>query len=200
MCLFWSSLGVRRFLAYGALFITVFLWSPLFLRASPGDGLQKVAQEQLKAVYLYNFLQFVTWPDGKAPPDSTSPKVIGLIGDPNLSATFDELLANLNKNKKKPILIKNYGNYKNGMEFSACHILFVGASEKHNFEKIIASLKHAPVLTVGDDNLFLSAGGIIALEEEQNRLRFRINRKEATAAGLHLSSQLLKTAIDVLPE
>ena len=193
--LFW-----RCFLTCGALLLGLLVGSPSSLRAGLADGLQEVSQDQLKAVYLYNFLQFVSWPNDKTPSDSPSPRVIGLLGDPNVSSSLDELQANLRKNKKDPILIKNYGIYKEGMDLMACDILFVSTSERHNFTRIIASLKHAPVLTVGDTDRFLSAGGMIALEEERNRLRFRINRKATTAAGLHLSSQLLKTAIEVVAE
>ena len=159
-----------------------------------------MVQEQLKAVYLYNFLQFVTWPKDLAPTGQSSPKVIGLLGNTTINKHLEELGANLAKRNQTTLQIKAYGDYVDGMDLSACHILFISASERRNFEKIMASLKHAPVLTVGDTNAFLSAGGMILLHEEQNRLRYQINQTATTAAGLHLSSQLLKTAIIVTDE
>lgn len=187
----------QRLLIYGVLFISLFLCAPPLLQVSHGDNSPQATQEQLKAVYLYNFLQFVIWPDDHSQADQASTKVIGIIGDSTISKPLEELSASLAKKNKHTLQIKNFGKYEEGIDLSACHLLFVSASEKHNAEKIIASLKHAPVLTVGDTDIFLSVGGMITLHEEQNRVRFHINRKEATAAGLRLSSQLLKTAIDV---
>jgi hypothetical protein len=173
---------------------------PPFLQVSLGDDTPQVAQEQLKAVYLYNFLQFVTWPNDQTPAGEATPKVIGIIGDSTLSKTLEEVGASLEKRNKSTILIKNYGHYEEGVDLSTCHILFVSASEKQNFGKIITSLKHAPVLTVSDSKDFLSVGGMISLQEEQHRLRYTINRKESTRAELRLSSQLLKTAITITDE
>lgn len=193
------SLG-RCLLLFWALAVNALLWSPPFLGVSLGDASPPVSQEQLKAVYLYNFLQFVTWPSGLSRADQSSAKVIGLLGNSTISTRLEELSANLAKRNQAPVQIKSYGNYVDGMDLSTCHILFISASERRNFNKIMTSLKHAPVLTVGDSNAFLAAGGMITLHEEQNRLRYQINRKETTAAGLRLSSQLLKAAITVTDE
>lgn len=179
------------------LFSGLSLWPP-WQAESWGEETPTVGQEPLKAVYLYNFLQFVSWPNDHLPEDQPLVKVIGVLGDAGIRKALEEVSATLANKKQGNIMrVRWYGEYVEGMELGDCHILFVGASERHNFPAILASLKQRPVLTVSDVAPFLRAGGMITLQADQNRLRYHINLKEATAAGLRLSSQLLKTAIEV---
>ena len=55
-----------------------------------------------------------------------------------------------------------------------------------------------PVLTVGDQNGFVQAGGMIGLRVEDSRVRFDVNLAAAQRAGLTLNSQMLKLAGQVL--
>jgi len=180
-----------------ALLLLLSLLPPLQAE-SWGEEVAPVGQEPLKAVYLYNFLQFVTWPNDHRPGELSSLKVLGVLGDPEIRRALEEVKATVTQNNKGIALqLRWYGEYVEGMDLSGCHILFVGASERHNFPAILASLKQAPVLTVSDVAPFLRAGGMITLLTDHNRLRYHINLKGATAVGLRLSSQLLKIAIEV---
>lgn len=184
---------------YGVLFIALLLWSPPFLRVTLGAS-PWVEQEQLKAVYLYNFLQFVTWPTDSKAPELSKTVTIGVVGDSPMNQALEDLASNLKKTEKSSIRIVHYGRYEDGMDLKACNVLFVSASEKHCSAEIIESLEKAPVLTVGDSDAFLSAGGMITMFERQDRIRYHVNRKAAAAADLRLSSQLLKTAVSIQDE
>jgi hypothetical protein len=50
------------------------------------------------------------------------------------------------------------------------------------------------VLTVGENPEFLRDGGMVRLYVENSRVRFQISQKNAEAAGLKISSQLLMLA------
>ena len=50
------------------------------------------------------------------------------------------------------------------------------------------------VLTVGESTRFLRSGGMVRLYVEGQKVRFQVNQKNAEAAGLKLSSQLLTLA------
>ena len=61
------------------------LWS---WRATPAD--MTVAREyQVKAIFLFNFVQFVTWP-AAAFPDPHTPITIGILGDDPFSPFLEE--------------------------------------------------------------------------------------------------------------
>lgn len=169
----------------------------VFLQVSYGEP--QAQEYELKAVYLYNFTQFVQWPESKRP-SADGAMVIGIVGESPFGDALKKLQENVRKNGMKSIRIVNYGQYREGIDIDACHLLFVSASEKKNFKKIIADLKDAPVLTVADTGSFLSAGGMIDLVQSKGKIRWMINRIAANRAGLRLSAQLLSIAIKVMDE
>jgi len=160
-------------------------------------GTSTIEQDQIKAAYLYNFLHVVSWPGSINLPAPPPEQVIGVIGSSPLHAVLDELAEIARKGKKAAVNVVHFSSYREGMDLMGCNILFVSDSERENFQKITATLNHAPILTVAESEDFLAAGGMIALVKQQNRVRYRINRHAASEAGLRLSSQLLQAAIGV---
>ncbi|MDD5758447.1 MAG: YfiR family protein [Desulfobulbaceae bacterium] len=184
-------------LTWGIIFVCLFLTAPPVLEVSLADNSPQITQEELKAVYLYNFLQFVTWPKNEEKTKQTSSKLICLINDSAVNNALEGLRSSLSTTKTAPFLSKYYEEYSEGMDISACDILFVSTSEKNHFKELILGLKDAPILTVSDSDTFGALGGMIFFTEDQNRLRYHINRKATTASGLRLNSQLLKSALEV---
>jgi hypothetical protein len=84
--------------------------------------------------------------------------------------------------------------YKRLDEIGDCQILYVSASKPEELQRILASLKGRSILTVGDEDGFNRMGGMIRFVNENNRIRLRINLGEARAAGLTISSKLLRPA------
>ncbi len=162
---------------------------------------------QIKAAFLYNFIQFVEWPKEKAA-DSNQPIIIGIIGRDPFGNVFESL-----KNKKikgKSVIIKRFKPYEelkiNGVlestsdELKNCHVLFICSSENRNINQIIDIVKTSSVLTVGETHYFLENGGIINFELEEKKVRFAINLDAANTAKLKISSQLLRLAKRVVQE
>lgn len=159
---------------------------------------QRVGANELKAVYLYNFLQFVQWPEPRRGAAPASPPTIGVLGDTPLNRTLEELQATLGESGKGPIRVIRFGPHREGLDLGSCQLLFVGASESGQFDRIIGALRNSPVLTVADAGGFLESGGMIALVESEGRLRWMVNRAAAEKAGLRFNAQLLRLAIKVL--
>lgn len=80
-------------------------------------------------------------------------------------------------------------------EATNCHIVFISTSERNRLPEILLSLKGTSVLTVGEMNHFAVSGGMINFVRKGNKIRFQINREEATKAGLKISSKLLSLAL-----
>jgi hypothetical protein len=76
-----------------------------------------------------------------------------------------------------------------------CHVLFVSSSESKRLGEILDILRTSSVLTVGETDKFIAAGGIINFVSEGKRIRFQINDVAAKAAGLKISSKLLSLAV-----
>ena len=77
----------------------------------------------------------------------------------------------------------------------ACQVLFISKSEK-DVAKILPALGPG-VLTVGEGEISIRDGGMIAFVIENRRVRFDINQTAAENAGLKLSSKLLSVARSV---
>ena len=151
-------------------------------------------ENNLKAVYLFHFAQFVEWPSGAfATPES--PLVIGILGQDYLSSAVEEAVAGESVRGRK-LVVKRCGTAD---EAENCHILFISRSEATRVDRILARLRGKSILTVSDLDAFTTRGGMIRFVTEGNRVRFRINTEATEKAGLTLSSKLLRLAERVTP-
>lgn len=148
---------------------------------------------QLKAVFLFNFAQFVAWPDSAfATPDA--PLVIGILGPDPFGAYLDETVRGEMVNGH-PLVIRRF---RGPADVTICHVLFVGSADRQRLEAILTELGTRPILTVGEWDGFARGGGMIGFVTDRNRIRLRINRQAAEAASLTLSSRLLRPA-EIVP-
>jgi len=158
--------------------------------AVPSQLLATVASEyQLKAVFLFNFTQFVDWPP-EAFPDSSSPVVIGVLGKDPFGDYLDETVRGETVNGR-PLTVQRYSRVD---EIKTCHVLFVSDSEADRMAQILASLKGRSILTVGDADNFIRLGGVIGFATVANKVRLKISLDSAQAARLTISSKLLRPA------
>lgn len=147
------------------------------------------AEYQVKAVFLFNFAQFVEWPE-RAFPDDQAPIVIGVLGEDPFGAYLDELVQN-EKIGDRPLVVRRFRRVE---DITVCHILFVSHSVAGQFNKIFASLRGRNLLTVGEADNFCRLGGIVRFVTENGKIRLRINLEPAQGAELTISSKLLRWA------
>jgi uncharacterized protein DUF4154 len=147
------------------------------------------AEYQLKAVFLFNFAQFVEWPT-EAFPEARTPLIIGVLGQDPFGAYLDETVRGETVNGR-PLAVQRYLRVD---EVKTCHILFVSRSEVNRLEPILTHLKGRNILTVSDAVGFAELGGIIRFVTERNKIRLRINLEAAKGANLTISSKLLRPA------
>jgi|SRR5882724_5854783 len=168
----------------------------LLLSAGRDASAQTAAAKeyQIKAVFLFNFTQFVDWPP-QAFPERQTPVIIGVLGEDPFGAYLDEAVRGEQVNNR-PLLIQRYRRLD---DIGTCHVLFISQSENSRLEQILAGLKGRSILTVGDGDKFAQRGGMIRFVTEKNRIRLRINLEASKAASLTISSKLLRPAELVSP-
>jgi len=151
-------------------------------------------EHQVKAAFLYNFAKFVEWPQ-------TNPEVGGsftlcmLGGDP-----FGPVLESTTGGKKVhgvPFTLRRIASTK---ETEGCRILFISASERKRFSKILEEIGGSELLTVSESPGFASQGGMINFFLEDDKVRFEINLEVVRRAGFQFSAQLLQLARLVGPQ
>jgi hypothetical protein len=177
---------VARWLARGLLALAL-LGAPAARAAAPAAPSKEY---QLKAVFLFNFAQFVDWP-ARAYKDAQSPCVIGVLGDDPFGAYLDNLVRGERSSTKHPIVVQRYRRVE---DIGDCHVLFICGSEAGRMDAILAGLKGRSILTVGDVDDFTRLGGIVRFVIEQGKIRLRINVEAARAADITISSYVLRLA------
>ena len=145
--------------------------------------------EQVKAVFLFNFAQFVEWPR-EALPELDRPLIIGLLGrdpfGPFLDATVQGEMVRGHRLQVQ--------RYQTLADVGTPHVLYVSHSESGRLSEILVALSNRPVLTVGEGPGFVRGGGMIAFALLRNRVRIYVNTDAARAARITISSKLLQVA------
>jgi hypothetical protein len=154
------------------------------------DAQASAASEyQIKAVFLFNFAQFVEWPpDAFASP--SAPLVIGILGDDPFGGSLDATIRGETVNGH-PLIVRRYERVD---QVTDCHILFVGRGERAQLSQILGRLENRGILTVGDADGFAERGGMIGFVNERNRIGLNINLEASASSNLTLSSKLLRAA------
>lgn len=143
--------------------------------------------QQVEAVFLFYFSQFVDWPP-RAFAGERSPIVIGVLGNDPFGGALDQAVAGEQVNGR-PIVVRRL---KSIGDAAGCHILYISSSESPQLPQILSTLKGHSVLTVSDLDRFLQNGGMIRFALIDQHVRLFINARAAQAAGLTLSSKLLR--------
>jgi len=146
---------------------------------------------QLKAVFLFNFTQFVMWP-AELFASAQTPIVIGVLGDDPYGSYLDDTVRG-EKVDGRPLVVERYRRVEDA---TACQVLFIGRSEGQRIDQVVAQLKGRSILTVSDADRAKAngAGSIVRFVTENNHIRLQIDAAAAKAAHLTISSKLLRAA------
>ena len=157
------------------------------LTPAPAQAQSHPSREyQIKAVFLFNFIQFVDWPQASFS-DDTAPLRIGILGDDPFGPALEEAVRGESL-RSRPLVLRRSQRVE---DLADCQLLFICKSEQRKIDDILSRLGSRPVLTVSEASGFARQGGIIAFYQDGKKVRFEINPATAQKSGLKLSSQLL---------
>jgi len=175
---------IRRFgcAAVAVTAVAVSLLGPESLAHASAPG-----EYEVKAVFLFNFSQFVSWPSS-AFESPTAPLVIGVIGHDPFGGVLETTVTG-ERTGAHPLVIRRYREVG---ELEACHILFISRSEISRLGPILKAVRGKNTLTVSDAERAAQQGVMVDLVSDGHRIRLQINRAAAEASGLTISSKLLR--------
>jgi hypothetical protein len=153
------------------------------------DAAAPPSEDQVEAVFVFNFSHFVEWPPQSfaAPSD---PFIIGILGGDPFGAHLDEVVRGEQINGH-PLQVQRFRSLA---QVERCQILFIDRSESGRIGQILAALDGRSTLTVSQADGAAEHGVMIQFAVEDNHVRLRINVESARAAGLTISSKLLRPA------
>jgi len=183
-------------LGVGGVSVAWILGSALALVPAPDLAAQaaRPSEYQVKAVFLFNFAQFVDWPP-EAVADSQAPLTIGVLGENPFGDVLDATVRGERRGARSFVVRR----YQRVEDVKICDILFISRPEGDRPEGVLADLKRRPILTVSDADGFAEHGGMIGFVTDRNRIRLKINLGVVQAAHLTISSKLLRVAEIINP-
>jgi hypothetical protein len=158
---------------------------PLLLLALCGAltaGQEVSTEYRVKAAFLYQFLNFVDWPEEV----STGPITMCVAGRNPFGSVLEETVRGETV-RNRPIRTRVILSPEPG-----CDVIFIprGAAMGAYLRAAAAT----PALTVGESQDFIASGGMINFVIEGDNVRFQINPAAAARAGVQISSRLLQIA------
>ncbi|EFK10636.1 conserved hypothetical protein [delta proteobacterium NaphS2] len=182
----------RNIVKFSLCLILILPWI-IVSRASSGHDPQNVPQNKITALYLYNFLLFVDWPE-KVFSNSKIMRVV-ICGDPPLNEAMKPMSGKKIKGKALSIVYKARPDEIR----DASHVVFVGNGDLEGVRELLGKLSGKPVLTISDNAAFIDLGGMVLFnvpdvlpENNEERKRFAINLQAVRKSGLEIRSRLLR--------
>lgn len=176
--------NLRTILFFFISFLSWALW--------PGGALyaqeQKPTEYQVKAAFIYNFLQFIEWP--VKPNKKLHPSFnLYILGENPFAAVFENYQGETVQGRKLSIR-----HSQSIHDLKDVQVLFITHSEKNRLPTILKQTNELGILSIGDSEGFGQQGVMINFFIERNKVRFEINMDAARRAGFKISSHLLKLA------
>jgi YfiR/HmsC-like len=147
---------------------------------------ETLTEYEIKAGFFFNFTRFVEWPeDAFATP--TSPIVACVMGETPLTDPLAEVIQGKVVNGRAVSI----NLVKPSDDLRRCNLLFISEGAARRTGEILARLRKANTLTVGETPGFPLAGGMINFAILDNKVKLEINLDATTHAGLKVNSKLI---------
>jgi len=159
------------------------------LGASSSLGQRSTDEFRFKAACLKKIPSFVQWPEAKGQPEDR-PFHFCLYGDSSFAMPMARELSG-SRIAGRTVDLRLV---KAESEMRACDLIFITQTNGSSIARILAPLQGLTILTVGESEGFLEAGGIFELKYDRNTLQINVNLTAAKNAQLKLDSRLLTLA------
>jgi hypothetical protein len=164
---------------------------------------QQAEEEELQAVIIWQFLQFIEFPpliaqaafgtvgsgSSSASTSQQEPFVIGIVGTSRVESFLLEKVRKKRLQDGRSLEVRRIANLD---DVSRCQTVFVAPGESARLAQVLAKTRGKSILTIGRDENFLARGGLVNFYVENSRLRFEYNPDEISASKLRFSSKILR--------
>jgi len=163
-------------------YILVFIFLSLFIQNSQAQ------MEKYHKIFILNFVRYIEWPGL----ENQLTFKIAIVGENHpLTAELKDAVKDFTMSGKPVDVVE----FKSMDDFTACHILFVPTNRIASLRKASRTLAGISVLIVTEMNGFSpKESAINIMVENDGKMVFTINPKEAKDRGLKISKSLLDMA------
>lgn len=146
---------------------------------------------RVKAAYLLNFTRYVEWPPSAFTGPGDPLRVCVLGSDP-FGDVLEQTLAGRTAQGRPVQLL----HVESAAQARRCHVVFISGEEWARHPDVLAAVRSAGVLTVGEGSRFAESGGVLSFVPVQRTVRFAVNLGASEEARLRISSRMLELAAE----
>lgn len=149
---------------------------------------QTLEEQSVLAALALNIVRFTTWP-ATAQANMKEGMVFCVVGDNVVQESF----ASIDHKVVGDYTLKvvNLSRLNN---FEQCHVLYISQLKQNILMQVLLSVKKMPLLTIGEGEDFAVQGGVVGMENVNNKITLHVNLTVAREAELNISARLLKLA------
>ncbi len=164
-----------------------FIAVALFLFTTGGSLVADTDIGNAQAIFIYNFLTRIKWPDGEVGNSYT----IGVYG----KTPTTKYLKNYTKNRRigsKPIEVVDYTSVN---EVKGCEVLLVAHGKSSEMTTLSQRLNGKACLIVGEKSGTVRMGAAVDFKIINGKLRYKLDKANAEKHNLLVSNSLIQMSI-----
>ncbi|MEQ1544332.1 YfiR family protein [Methyloglobulus sp.] len=158
----------------------------LLLNAHAPTYAQSLEEQTVLAALALNIVRFTSWP---AEAQIKTTIDLCVIGDNVAQESFTSIDAKAVGDKTLHII--NLSRLRN---FEQCRALYISGLQQNILAQIFVEIKKRPLLTIGEGTDFATQGGMVGLENVDDKINLEVNLSVVRESKLTISSRLLKLA------
>jgi hypothetical protein len=143
--------------------------------------------EKFKALFIYNFLKYIEWPESYKSGDI----VIGVMGSSSIIKEL-QTIANSQKVGNQSLKIKSFAGVE---DITNCHLLYIPPSKGGSIAQILSKVADYNILLVSDTKGGIQLGTGINFIMDGDKLKFEISKGHIERKGLKVGGALLNLGI-----
>ena len=160
----------------------------LLFVSMPALRAQSLEENTVIAALALNIVRFTTWP-----PDALTKTADAIdfcvVGDNVVQQSFISIDDKAIGNRK--IHVVNLTRLRN---FEQCQVLYISDMKQNVLLQVFAEIKSLPILTIGQGSDFALTGGMVGLENIDEKITMNVNLTVVRDSNLNISARLLKLA------
>lgn len=168
---------MRATAQYAALAALLAAATPAWVRGADDPA------DELKAAVVLSFIRYTEWPSTIG--DTVT---VGVLGRPAFAQLLGRTLEGRSAGTRHVRVIEP----RTPAEAANCQVLYLATGRPAEFRPFVTAASGSHVLTIGEADRFLEAGGAVNLMIVDGRMSFEVDLPAVGRMGLNISSKLLR--------
>lgn len=151
-----------------------------------GGQTTSAPEDEVMSALILGFVRYSEWPAANG--EESAPLVVCVAGRPPLVRALNHAVSG-KVVQGHPLQAREV---RTPPETGQCKVLFVSSGSKRSVEAMLTAVRGIPVLTIGDSDEILQAGGMVQFFEEDGKMRFAVNLEALNRSKVNVSARLLR--------